>query len=164
MKRIYLAMIVAVSAMLMLQACSSATGSNSAIQGGRGKVVGNWEVTNVTLDGIPDGAVQGLFGEKSYKCFVGSTWHLTNSGNGSYTLSPNSTCGAVTQKIFWSAAVADQTFQFKKLYDNDKARNVTSGYRLVLTALSNDQMELKSPIEFGDKVAYVVMTLVPAAK
>ncbi len=105
-----------------------------------------------------------MFGEKSYKCFQGSTWNLTNSGNGSYTLPASSTCGSVMQTIFWSAAPKDQTFQFKKIFEGDKAKNVTEGYRLVLTDLSSTQMILKSPIEFGGKTANIVLTFVPAAR
>jgi len=164
MKRLFIAIAIACSTLVMLQSCNTAKRVTAGVTGSRGTVVREWVVSNVSLEGLPDGAVQGLFGEKSYKCFEGSTWNLTNSGNGSYTLPASSACGSVVQTIFWSAAPKDQTFQFKKIYEGDKAKNVTEGYRLILTDLSSTQMILKSPIEFGGKTANIILTFVPAAR
>ncbi|KQS34530.1 lipocalin family protein [Pedobacter sp. Leaf194] len=162
MKRLFIAIAIACSTLVMLQSCSSTKNAASGISGGRGTVTGTWVLNNITLEGLPDQAVQGLFGEKSYKCFQGSTWKLTNSGNGSYTLPASSACGAVMQTIYWSATPAEETFQFKKIFEGDKAKNVTEGYRLVLSQLSKGNMVLKSPIEFGGKTANIVLTFSPA--
>ncbi|WP_243718085.1 hypothetical protein [Pedobacter changchengzhani] len=162
MKRLFIALAITCSAFVMLQSCSSTKNATTGINGGRGMVSGTWILNNVALEGLPDAAVQGLFGEKSYKCFEGSTWKLTNSGNGSYALPATSSCGAVMQTIFWSATPSEETFQFKKIYEGDKAKNVTEGYRLVLTQLSRESMVLKSPIQFGDKTANIVLTFSPA--
>ena len=164
MKKIFLALTLVCTALLILPSCNTAKRITAGISGSRGTVVRNWVVSNIALEGLPDQAVQGLFGEKNYKCFEGSTWNLTNSGNGTYSLPASSECGAVTQSIFWSAAPKDETFQFKKIYEGDKAKNVTDGYRLVLTSLSSEQMIVKSPIEFGGKTANIVMTFTPAAR
>jgi len=163
MKRFFIAIAIACTTLVMLQSCSSTKNATSGINGGRGTVVGTWVLNSVTLEGLPDQAVQGLFGEKSYKCFQGSTWKLTNSGNGSYTLPSSSACGSVMQTIFWSATPSEETFQFKKIFEGDKAKNVTEGYRLVLTQLSKGSMVMKSPIEFGGKTANIVLTFSPAS-
>ncbi|WP_443938869.1 hypothetical protein [Pedobacter sp. MW01-1-1] len=163
MKKLVIAFAFAFSALVILQSCSTSKSANTAINGGRGTVTGTWVVSNVALEGLPDQAVKGFLGEKSYKCFEGSTWKLTNSGNGSYSLPASSACGAFTQTIFWSATPKDETFQFKKIYEGDKAKNVTEGYRFVLAQLSKDMMVLKSPIEFGGKTANIVLTFSPAA-
>ncbi|MET4082150.1 hypothetical protein ABIB40_002106 [Pedobacter sp. UYP30] len=164
MKKLFLAIAVACTVMLILPSCNVAKRATAGISGSRGTAVRNWVVSNIALEGLPDQAVQGLFGEKNYKCFEGSAWNLTNSGNGTYTLPASSECGAVTQSIFWSAAPKDETFQFKKIYEGDKAKNVTEGYRLILTSLSSEQMILKSPIEFGGKTANIILTFTPAAR
>lgn len=164
MKRLFIAIAIASFTLVMLQSCNTAKRVTAGVTGSRGTAVREWVVSNVSLDGLPDGAVQGLFGEKSYKCFQGSTWNLTNSGNGSYTLPASSECGSVMQTIFWSAAPKEETFQFKKIFEGEKAKNVTEGYRLVLTELSSKQMVMKSPIEFGGKTANIILTFVPAAR
>lgn len=166
MKRIIFIVAIACSSLVVMQSCSStknaAASTESTVK--RGSAVGNWVLNNVSFDGIPSTSVKGLFGETSYSCFVGSTWRLTNSGNGSYTLASGSSCGAVTQNIFWSASAADQTFQFKKLNEKEKAKNVTEGYRLILAETGKDNLVLRSPVEYGSKTAYIVLSFSKAAK
>jgi len=163
MKRLFIAIAIACSTLVMLQSCNTTKRVTAGMTGSRGTVVREWVVSNVALEGLTDGAVQGLFGEKSFKCFQGSTWNLTNSGNGSYTLPASSTCGPVMQTISWSAEPKDQTFQFKKIYEGEKAKDIKEGYRLVLSEISSTRMVLKSPIEFGGRTASIVLTFVPAA-
>jgi hypothetical protein len=161
MKRILFIAALVCSSMLILQSCSSTKSAGSANLS-RGKITGNWVLNNVTFEGVPAIAVRSLFDEASYKCFVGSTWRLTNSGNGSYTLPGGNECAAVTQSIFWSATTADETFQFKKIFEGEKAKNVNTGYRLVLSATTGDNLVLKSPIQYGNGTAYVVLNFVKA--
>ena len=156
MKRILVIAAILCSSLMVLQSCSSTKGTAGADLK-RGKVTGNWVLNNVTFDGIPSIAVKSFLGETSYKCFEGSTWRLTNSGNGSYMLPGGNGCDAKTQTIFWSVSTADETFQFKKLYEGDKAKNVTEGYRLILSSTTGDNLVLRSPIEYGSKTAYVVL-------
>jgi hypothetical protein len=162
MKRILVIVAILCSSLMVLQSCSSTKSGVTTVS--RGKVTGNWVLNNITFEGIPSIAVKGLFGEPSYNCFVGSTWNLTNSGNGSYTLVGGAGCTTGTQTIFWSATAADQTFQFKKIYEGDKAKNVTDGYRLVLFSGTGDNLVLKSPIEYGSTTAYVVLNFSKATK
>lgn len=163
MKRIFLIAALICSSLIVLQSCSPKTTSGTAAVK-RGNVTGKWVLNNISFDGIPDVAVKSFLGESSYKCFIGSTWNLTNSGNGSYSLPSSATCAAKVQTIFWSVSPADQTFQFKKLYEGDKAKNVTEGYRLVLDSSDDVNMIIKSPIEYGNRTAYIVMNFSKAAK
>ena len=150
--------------MLVLQSCSSTKGSSASSQLKRGNVTGNWVLNDITFEKVPAVAVRSLFDEASYKCFIGSTWKLTNSGNGSYTLPGGNGCTAVTQSIFWSVSTADETFQFKKIFEGDKAKNVNAGYRLVLSSTTGDNLVLKTPIEYGNSTAYVVLNFSKVAK
>jgi hypothetical protein len=162
MKRILVIAAILCSSLMVLQSCSTTKSGVSTVS--RGKVSGNWVLNNITFEGIPSIAVKSLFGEPSYNCFVGSTWNLTNSGNGTYTLLGGNNCTAGAQSIFWSVSPADQTFQFKKLYEGDKAKNVSDGYRLVLFSGTGDNLVLKSPIEYGSTTAYVVLNFSKATK
>jgi len=163
MKRILVIAAILCSSLMVLQSCSSTNNAPSTSLK-RGKVTGTWLLNNITFEGVPAIAVKSLFDEASYKCFIGSTWTLTNSGNGSYMLPGGSECPSGTQSIFWSVSAADETFQFKKIYEGDKAKNVTTGYRLVLSETSGDRMVIKSPIEYGNSTAYVVMNFTKATK
>jgi hypothetical protein len=164
MKRILVIAAILCSSLMVLQSCSTPKGSSASANLKRGNVTGNWVLNDITFEGIPSIAVRSLFDEPSYKCFIGSTWRLTNSGNGSYSLPGGNECAAKTQTIFWSVSTGDQTFQFKKIYEGDKAKNVTSGYRMVLASTSDNNLVIKSPIEYGNTTAYVVMNFSKAAK
>ena len=163
MKRIFLIAALICSSLIVLQSCAPKT-TTGAVAVKRGNVSGNWILNNITFEGIPDVAVKSFLGESSYKCFIGSTWDLTNSGNGTYVLPASSTCGTKSQTIFWSVSPADETFQFKKLYEGDKAKNVTDGYRLLLSSSDGAGMVIKSPIEYGGRTAYIVMNFTKAVK
>lgn len=164
MKRIFLIAAILCSSLMVLQSCSPKGGGAAQTVVKRGDVTGNWVLNDITFEGIPQASVKSLFGEGAYTCFVGSTWRLTNSGNGSYSLPGGGACAAKTQTIYWSASVPDQTFQFKKLYEGDKAKNVTEGYRLVLSSASKESLTIKSPVEYGNSTAYIVLNFTAAAK
>ena len=164
MKRLLVIAAILCSSLMVLQSCSGTKNASSAPSLKRGAVTGNWVLNDITFEGVPAANVKSLFNEASYKCFIGSTWRLTNSGNGTYTLPGTVDCPTRTQSIFWSVSTADETFQFKKLEEGDKAKNVTDGYRLILSATSGDVLTLKSPVEYGTAPAYIVMNFTKAAK
>lgn len=143
---------------LIFSACSSLKKNPNAIS--RGKISGDWGITAVSLEGLLEGSVQNAFNTAPYKCFENSNWKLTNSGNGSFTINNTQTgCQTgFTQNIYWSYATgsAGPEFQFKKLYDKDKPKNIEEGYRLLVTAVTNNTMTLKSPVQYGGKTGYVV--------
>ena len=118
----------------------------------RARFVGTWAVAKVSYEGLLPGSVQTVFDQGAPEDFNGSTWNLTNSGNGTYVL----TNGA-SQTIFWSYDNSNgQVFQFKKLYKGDAARKVQDGYQLQVASIDDNSMILKSPVSLGDKTAYVV--------
>ncbi|RZK43213.1 MAG: hypothetical protein EOO90_04420 [Pedobacter sp.] len=163
MKKVFLIAALAMGSVFALESCSPKT-TTGTVAAKRGNVSGNWILSNITFENIPEVAVRSFLGESSYKCFIGSTWNLTNSGNGMYSLPASSSCDARTQNIFWSVSTADETFQFKKIAEGEKPKNVTDGYRLMLSSASNDMMVIKSPVEYGNGSAYVVLNFTKAAR
>jgi hypothetical protein len=154
MKKILQSTLLIAVIALFISACSSTknatTGTASA---SRGKFVGTWTVTNITYEGILQSAVTNVFDQAAPAAFVGSTWKLTNSGNGIYTLT-----NGTSQTIFWSVAndASGQVFQFKKIYEGDKAKNVQTGYRLVVGSNDGSTMVLRTPVSLGSGTGYVV--------
>lgn len=166
MKKIFQTTIAILAVAFIFSACSTpqqtnsgATSTSSSVS--RGKFVGTWTLTNVSYDGLVQGAVQNVFDQASPNDFVGSTWKLTNSGNGVYTLQ-----NGASQTIFWSVFNGGSTgtqFQFKKLYEGDKAKNVAEGYRLDIGNISNTGFTLRSPVPIGNSgTGYIVYTFVKA--
>jgi hypothetical protein len=157
MKKLVQLSLAVLALTFIISACSS---SKNAVTGAsnvsRGKFTGTWTINSVSYEGIVQQAVQNVFDQAPPQAFVGSTWKLTNSGNGTYTLQDGT-----SQTIFWSvnnSTGSNQLFQFKKLFEGDKAQKVTQGYQLVVSANDGTTMTLKSPVALGDKTAYVVYT------
>src|ERR1700749_3794993 len=86
MKKIFQTSIAILSVILVLSACSGQTNTVSS-NVSRGKFVGTWTLNNVSYDGLVQNAVKNVFDQAPPEAFTGSTWKLTNSGNGVYTLS-----------------------------------------------------------------------------
>jgi hypothetical protein len=93
--------------------------------------------------------------------FIGSTWVLTNSGNGQYTLTDGT-----SQSIYWSynnpGNGVTPSFQFKKVYQGDKPKNVDTGYNLIIGGNDGTIMVLKTPIAMGNSTGYVVYNFTKA--
>jgi hypothetical protein len=135
----------------ILQSCST---TKSLVGSAHGHINGTWTLTNVSYDGLLPGSVQDVFNQAPPAAFINSTWQLTNSGDGMYTLA-----NGTSQSIFWSYNDQDKSnplFQFKKIYQGDKAKNITEGYQLNVAQVDGTSMTLKSPIALGDKTAYIV--------
>ncbi|GAA4095522.1 hypothetical protein [Mucilaginibacter panaciglaebae] len=137
----------------ILQACST---TKSLVGSAHGHINGTWTLTNIRYDGLLPGAVQNIFDQAPPAAFLNSTWKLTNSGNGMYTLA-----NGTSQSIFWSYNDQDKSnplFQFKKIYQGDKAKNIAEGYQLNVVQVDGSSMTLKLPVALGSKTAYVVFT------
>jgi hypothetical protein len=149
--------LVALGLVLGLNACSPQKGVAYLAGAERSKFVGNWTLSNVSYQYLIANAVQRVFEQAPPAAFTNSKWVLTNSGNGSYTLADGT-----AQRIFWSyqnaGSGANPIFQFKKLFDGDKAKEVQSGYQLVATSNDGNTMVLKMPVDMGSKLGYVVFT------
>jgi hypothetical protein len=153
MKKLFQTSIAILSVILILSACSGQKNTVSS-NVSRGKFVGTWTLNNVSYDGLVQNAVQNVFDQAPPEAFTGSTWKLTNSGNGVYTLS-----NGASQTIFWSVYNGGSTgtqFQFKKLYQGDKAKNVAEGYRLDIASNDGSTMTLKSPVAVGNGTGYII--------
>jgi hypothetical protein len=151
MKKILHLTLSVLALMFILQACST---TKSLVGAAHGHINGTWTLTSVNYEGLLPGAVQNVFDEAPPSAFVNSTWQLTNSGNGMYTLANGN-----SQSIFWSYNDADKNnpiFQFKKIYQGDKARKVAEGYQLYVAQVDGGSMTLKSPVALGNKTAYIV--------
>jgi len=142
-------------AICALFSCSTVKKLPATVAGSsRARFVGVWTLTSVTYDGLVPGAVQTMFNQAAPDAFNNSVWTLTNSGNGTYAL----TNGSV-QKIFWSYNNSNgEIFQFKQLYEGDKARKVQDGYQLLVAAIDANQMTLKLPVSVGNNTAYVILS------
>lgn len=144
-------------AVVFLSACSGVKKLPATVAGkSRARFVGTWTLNGVTYDHLLPGSVQTLFNQAPPDAFNGSTWELTNSGNGSYTLA-----GGAAQKIFWSYANSNgELFQFKQLYQGDAARKVQDGYQLQVGEINDQNMVLKVPVALGNSTGYVVLSFI----
>ncbi len=148
-------------AALVFSSCSGPKNTVAGTDVSRSKFTGNWTLTNVSYDGLLPGAVQTVFDQGPPNAFLGSTWRLTNSGNGIYTLT-----SGTSQTIYWSINNNDsrgQLFQFKKIYQGDKAQHVDTGYQLIVAANNGTDMTLRSPVTInGGSTGYVVYSFTKA--
>lgn len=153
MKKLFQTSALIIVLTLAFAACNTVKKLPATVAGAsRARFVGNWTLTNVNYEGLVAGSVQTVFDQGAPEDFNGSTWNLTNSGNGKYTLA-----NGTSQTIFWSYNNTNgQVFQFKKLYQGDSARKVQEGYQLEVAAIDDNYMTLKSPVSLGNKTAYVV--------
>lgn len=152
MKRLFQISITCLVAIILASGCSVV---NKTAGVDRSKFVGTWTITSVTYEGILGPAVSKVFDQASPGAFVGSTWQLTNSGNAVYTLTDGT-----AQSIYWSyynpGGGVQPMFQFKKVYQGDKVKNVDSGYRLAIRNIDSSTMTLKVPVDVEGRIAYVV--------
>jgi hypothetical protein len=140
----------------VFSACSPRTTTTTPTVS-RGDVSGKWMVTSVDMQGFPAGTSAGkVFDMANAQDFQGSTWDLNGGGSGSISL----TNGAV-QPIYWSVnrTTAMPTFQFKKLMDGQKAKDVETGYSLEFGDVSGQTAVFKTPVMLGNgQTAYINLT------
>jgi hypothetical protein len=156
MKKILYSITLLVTAMTVITACST-TKNATTTSVGRGKITGTWTVNSISYDGIVENAVQSVFDQGPASVFEGSTWTLTNSGKGIYSL----TNGTV-QSIFWALNNTGTTpeFSFKKLNEGEKPKNVDAGYKLQVSTADGDNLTLKAPVQYGGSTGYIVFNMV----
>lgn len=148
MKKIFLAGIVCIFA---ITSCNSVKKAKT-VQTQRAEFLqmkGDWEITSIDYD-------------KSYKikpfdenadasCFIGSHWRfIPNNYTGAYTLNGSGNCPSINQPIKIDYTGSNQ-FQFKKLQDGVKAKNVLAGYSLDIVNQATDQFSLQQNVPFDGK-------------
>ncbi|TZF83897.1 hypothetical protein FW774_10580 [Pedobacter sp. BS3] len=157
MKRIIAIIALACVASFFVISCSS-TRNTSGTSVSRGKITGTWTVSTVNYENLLENAVQSAFNQAPPRDFVGSTWKLTNSGNGMYTLT-----NGTSQSIYWSLYEQSDMrpmFQFKKVYQGEKPKDIDEAYRLEIGTADGNNLVLKIPVPYGGKTGYVVFTMV----
>ncbi|BAV04413.1 hypothetical protein SAMN05421788_110142 [Filimonas lacunae] len=122
---------------------------------------GTWFLNNIHFEGIPAGTKfkATVFDDVPYSCLQGSQWNLQSNGKGSYVVNASaSECIAGERFIFWSTEKSGQSqyFQFKRVDGGVKPKNVTTGYRMEVSALNQTSMQLRSPINFEGNTVYIV--------
>lgn len=113
---------------------------------------GDWTVTNVSVDGINESMVKiTVFDEAVTSCYVGSTWHLVqNNATGNYTLNAGGDCPSGTTKIKWflTEEGGSYFFNFKKVYEGEKPKNVVDGYKMRVSSNTGSTIVLVQDIMF----------------
>lgn len=145
-------LVILISFFCLITGCSSSKNATAV----RKEVKGTWTLSNVTYSGAsnPGDLRIKLFDDASLSCFAGSTWDLPNNGYGSYTITKNTGgCATGTRNIIWAYRNEnDQTiFQFKKLQEGVKAKNIEDGYKLTIASATDSTLLLQSMIAFEGK-------------
>ncbi|WP_207632509.1 lipocalin family protein [Foetidibacter luteolus] len=147
--------------MMVVIAISSCTSQSKVAGplGTSGDLKGTWTLNDVAIDGADKSKVKiTVFDDALLSCFIGSQWTLIQNGNGSYTIqSSEPNCNAGERKIYWSLQTINNVryFQFKKLFEGEKPKSVTDGFRLELKALSANAMTLQSAANLDGKTIYL---------
>ncbi|SFE71929.1 Lipocalin-like domain-containing protein [Chitinophaga sp. CF118] len=161
MKHLTLAALCLVATIFTIS-CKTQSGASTTQSITKGAVKGNWIVTDIRFEGIPAHSKVTVFDQASFSCFKGSQWVLPSNANGSYTLSSTDDgCSTATQPIVWSLYKQNgiDQFQFKKVGTGLKAKNVTDGYRVEISSLSNTTMEWRAAVYYEGKNGYLIYTL-----
>jgi len=123
---------------------------------------GDWAVTNVSVEGINQSYVDvTVFDEGNSKCYEGSSWHLVqNNATGNYTFNAGGNCPSGTIKIKWF--ITDENgqyyFNFKKIYEGEKPKNVVDGYKLRVASNTGSTIVLVQDLMFEGKPISVSYT------
>lgn len=126
---------------------------------------GDWTLQTINTEGIDAKFKAQIFNEADLNCFVGSNWNfVSNNSSGSYTLAGNTTgCTSLERKITWSIYEpkgAEKEFQFKRMESKNKSMDDNAGFRLNVTTLTDNIMQLKSAITFENKPGNIVYNFV----
>lgn len=123
---------------------------------------GDWTLTDVSVDGINENQVDiTVFDQAKTKCFEGSTWHLVqNNATGKYTLNGGADCPSETTKIKWFLTETNGQFyfNFKKIYEGEKPKNVVDGYKMRVASNTGSSIVLEQELSFEGKPLSVFYT------
>lgn len=119
---------------LIATSCASKSGVSAgeaqAVRADVMKLKGQWDISNVDYD--KNYIVKPFDEGVSINCFVGSSWSLVpNNYTGTYTLHGGASCPDKIQPITFSVD-KNSVVSIKKLGEGEKAKRVTSGYKLIL--------------------------------
>ncbi|WP_158559155.1 lipocalin family protein [Deminuibacter soli] len=162
MKRNYLLTGLCALLLCAFAACSTVKGLTNADKKG---FTGTWTLSNISFDGIPANTKfkATVFDDVSYTCLSNSTWTLPGNGNGSYSVSSSDAeCNPGVRNIVWSVEKAGNVsyFQFKHAEGGVKPKNITTGYRMEVSAVTATTLTLRSPINFEGNTVYIIYNFV----
>lgn len=122
---------------------------------------GNWTVTDVSIQGATGTVAATVFDEAPHECYVGSQWNLIqNNNSGTYTLVGGGECPSGTNAIKWTISDdgAYKYFNFKRV-NNEKAKNVLTGYKMRIQNVNDNTMTLVQDVSFEGKLINIVYNL-----
>ena len=152
MKKLFLLGII--SGALAATSCSSkssgvSAGEAQALRSDVMKLKGQWSISNIDYD--RNYSVKPFDEGVSINCFVGSSWTLVpNNYTGSYTLNGGGDCISKTQKIEFSVD-KNSVVSLKKIGEGEKAKNVTTGYKLILENPTENSFTLLQSVSADGK-------------
>lgn len=132
----------------------------------RNGLKGKWVLNSVDREDIPAAyTVKNIFDEAPVDCFIGSVWTLPGGnyqGNIRFNAAGTLCADGASRNIIWSIYDIPNDnlhpqFQFKKLYSGEKARNVTSGYRLDLSYSDGQSLVMRMPIPLDNGTGNLVL-------
>lgn len=116
---------------------------------------GDWTISNVSVDGINQSYVNiTVFDEAKTQCYVGSAWHLVqNNASGNYTVNAGGDCPSGTTKIKWfiTEEGGQYYFNFKKVYEGERPKNVVDGYKMRVASNTGSTIVLVQDLMFEGK-------------
>lgn len=149
--------------MVLLYACSGSKEARTS----KKNIDGTWLLQGISFEGLSGKLKAQVLDEADYQCFENSTWKFNqNTSLGSYEIVKNGgSCVAKLQNFRWSIFEEKGMpiqVQFKKVDAKyykpiDEAK---SGYRLKITSVSKESMQLKSEILFEGKPAFLVYNFI----
>lgn len=180
MRKHILSLLSVVTLVLVLASCgaqrkstvqSSGTNSTTSVAAEgpsasqwRSGLKGKWVLNSVDREDIPAAyTIKNIFDEAPVDCFIGSVWNLPGGnyrGNITFNAAGTLCADGAARTIVWSVFQDNATnpqFQFKKIYSGDKAKNVTSGYRLNLAFSDGQSLVMKLPVALENGVGHLVL-------
>ena len=145
----------------LLTACSASKQGRTM----KKSINGNWVLQTINTEGINAKFTARIFNEADLDCFIGSSWDfISNNSTGAYNLVGGTKgCSTLQRNIRWSiyeAKDAPKEFQFKRLDEKGNALDDNNGFRLSVTMLDGNAMQLKSAITFEGKPGNIVYNFV----
>ena len=120
------------------------------------KIKGNWLLQTINTEGIKGKITATVFNEAPFACFLGSAWYFnSNNSYGSYRIDGNGKdCSAISRSITWSIYEpngAEKELQFKRMDDKKNPMDNNEGFRLHISLLDANTMQLRSTIVFENQ-------------
>lgn len=130
-------------------------------------VKGTWVLKSIERENIPAAyTIKNILDEAPVDCFKGSVWNLpggNHQGSITFNASGQLCADGAQRHIVWSIYDPKMSghqpqFQLKKIYPGEKARDVSSGYRLDLSYADEDRLEMRMPIPLDDGTGNLVFS------